>query len=252
MPSILPFFGTRMSTASSGFITTNLVLHYDIGNSASYPGTGTTVTDLTGRGNNGTINNGTYNSGNQGYISFNGSSTTITTGQLSDLIFGTGDFSVSYWAYVTTFASSVGQKTPMLDLRNHYSNAGQTSAPYDEFYGGTRPNNNDYRLWFESTSNLKIATYSSPSSAHLPGVWFNNCYTRTGSTGAYYINGVKYGDLSWSENSSVGTFRFGTSESGAGNYLNGRFAQCAIYKGKGLTQSEVTQNYNILKTRYGL
>jgi hypothetical protein len=54
-------------------LASTLVLDLDAGNSASYAGTGTTWTDLSGKGNHGTlVNSVTYNSANQGYLVFNG------------------------------------------------------------------------------------------------------------------------------------------------------------------------------------
>ena len=50
-----------------------LVLALDAGNTKSYPGSGTTWTDLSGNGNNGTLTNGpTYSSSNGGSIVFDG------------------------------------------------------------------------------------------------------------------------------------------------------------------------------------
>ena len=65
--------------APASLVTTGLVLNLDAGNSASYAGTGTTWTDLSGRGNNGTLVGGvTYNSSNQGSLVFNGNSSGTT------------------------------------------------------------------------------------------------------------------------------------------------------------------------------
>jgi hypothetical protein len=64
-----------MSTVEGGgnIITDGLVLLLDAANSKSYPGTGTTWTDLSRSGNNGTLINGpTFNSGNGGSIVFDG------------------------------------------------------------------------------------------------------------------------------------------------------------------------------------
>ena len=50
-----------------------LVLALDAANTKSYPGSGTTWTDLSGRGNTGTLTNGpTYSSANGGSIVFDG------------------------------------------------------------------------------------------------------------------------------------------------------------------------------------
>ena len=52
---------------SLNIVTSGLVLNLDAGNTASYPGTGTTWTDLSGNGNNGTLVNGVgYNFANGG------------------------------------------------------------------------------------------------------------------------------------------------------------------------------------------
>ena len=58
---------------SPSIVTNGLVLCLDAANSKSYPGSGTTWTDLSGRGNNGTLVNGVgYNSGNLGSLVFDG------------------------------------------------------------------------------------------------------------------------------------------------------------------------------------
>jgi hypothetical protein len=54
-------------------VTDGLVLALDAGNTKSYPGSGTAWTDLSGRGNTGTLVNGpTYSSANGGSIVFDG------------------------------------------------------------------------------------------------------------------------------------------------------------------------------------
>ena len=65
---------------NSRTITDGLVLALDAGNLKSYPGSGTTWTDIIGRGNTGTLTNSppytysspTYSSQNGGSIVFNG------------------------------------------------------------------------------------------------------------------------------------------------------------------------------------
>lgn len=48
---------------SPKIITDGLVLCLDAGNTKSYPGSGTTWTDLSGQGNNGTITGAVYSNG---------------------------------------------------------------------------------------------------------------------------------------------------------------------------------------------
>ena len=69
--------------AASGpnIVEDGLVLALDAGNTKSYPGSGTTWTDLSGKGNNGTLTNGpTFDSGNGGAIFFDGGNDYVTTG----------------------------------------------------------------------------------------------------------------------------------------------------------------------------
>jgi len=73
-----------------------LVLHLDAANPRSYPGTGTTWTDLSGNSRNFTLINGpTFNSTNQGSIDQDGTNDYISRSYNSDLAFnGNTDFSI--------------------------------------------------------------------------------------------------------------------------------------------------------------
>jgi hypothetical protein len=63
----------RTHIATKGIVQSGLVLNLDAGVSASYPGSGTNWTDLSGNGNNGTLVNGVgYNSANNGSFVFDG------------------------------------------------------------------------------------------------------------------------------------------------------------------------------------
>jgi hypothetical protein len=63
----------RTHIATKGIVQSGLVLNLDAGVSSSYPGSGTTWTDLSGNGNTGTLTNGpTYNSANGGSLVFDG------------------------------------------------------------------------------------------------------------------------------------------------------------------------------------
>ena len=61
-------------------VTDGLVLCLDAANKRSYPGTGTTWTDRSANGNNGTLTNGpTFDSANGGSIVFDGTNDYVTT-----------------------------------------------------------------------------------------------------------------------------------------------------------------------------
>ena len=74
-----------MVTQAGGIVTDGLVLNLDAGNPQSYPGSGTTWTDLSGNGNNGTLLNGVgYDSDNGGSLVFDGSNDYVTTPLFGD------------------------------------------------------------------------------------------------------------------------------------------------------------------------
>jgi hypothetical protein len=74
-------------------VTTGLQLYLDAGNASSYPGSGTTWTDLTVNGRNGTLTNGpTYSSDNGGSIVFDGT---------DDYVQCTGSLTVTAATFVT-------------------------------------------------------------------------------------------------------------------------------------------------------
>jgi hypothetical protein len=62
------------SSSGPDIITNGLVLSLDAANRFSYPGSGTTWTDRSGNGNNGTlVSSPTFSGGNGGSLGFNGS-----------------------------------------------------------------------------------------------------------------------------------------------------------------------------------
>jgi len=74
-------------------VTTGLQLYLDAGNASSYPGSGTTWTDLTVNGRNGTLTNGpTYSSADGGSIVFDGT---------NDYVQCTGSLTVTAATFVT-------------------------------------------------------------------------------------------------------------------------------------------------------
>ena len=79
-------------------ITSNLVFELDAANTKSYPGSGTTWTDLV-VGGVGTLTGGpTYSSSNGGSIVCNGSAQWISVAYNANFDFS-GDFSVCLWVY---------------------------------------------------------------------------------------------------------------------------------------------------------
>ncbi|MFN6304330.1 MAG: LamG domain-containing protein, partial [Planctomycetota bacterium] len=107
--------------------------------------------------------------------------------------FGTGDFTVEAWVYVTTFTTTTGFQAI---FSNRNLNSTQTSFDF-----GIR--NSDRYLYFYNR-NTDTSTFSTSG---LSGVntWIHVAIARIGSTITFYINGSSAGTVSVSTNS------FGTS-----------------------------------------
>ena len=222
-------------THSPRIVTDGLVLALDAGNTKSYPGSGTAWTDLSGKGNNGTLTNGpTFDSGNGGSIVFDGTDDVINCGSSDDFAFGTGDFTIEVWCNPDTFGFDRG-------IISISPDGGSASTTWQIRY------NNQNVRW--SYSGSSVITSSSSVSA---GEWTQIVATRSGTALTLYINTVSEGtgtssaNLSDNEILKIGVNRFGD------DHFDGKIPIVRLYKGKALTQQEIQQNYNAHRGRYGI
>jgi len=223
-------------------VTDGLVLNLDAGdiNSYSYPGSGTTWTDLSGQGNNATLTNGpTYSSADGGSIDFDGSNDFVTTSnQLDPAADGLFADSSSSWS-VTSFFNSDTIASGQDAITGKGGGTG-TSATYVTFRDGSDLN-----------VRLRGGTIDTISSISA-NTWYEVTVTWDGSTAKAYMNGV------FETNISVGTaanqsnnFCIGATNDGNSICFNGKVSITLVYD-KALTASEITQNFDALKGRYGL
>lgn len=224
-------------------VTDGLRFCLDAANTKSYPGSGTTWTDISGKNHDGTLTNGpTFSSDNGGCIVFDGSNDHIgMLGTATDL--GINDTSSS-------FSFSVWFKT------------GTTSEKYmfDNFDGSTqdiscRLDGGELELYLRGSSGgiVNAVRYGS----YTLNAWNNAVYNFDSSTSpdifTAYVNGINTGTSTshFSGNFESGSnFRIGMRPAGGGQF-SGRIA-CAMLYNKSLTEAEVKQNYNALKGRFGL
>ena len=231
---------------SPSIVTDGLVLCVDAANTKSYPGSGTTWTDISGKGHNGTLINGpTFNSDNMGGIVFDGSNDAVTLSANSDFDFGTGNFTID------GFANYNSGNFRTLVCSEHY---------YASGYNGNwiiRVTNTN-SLAFASYDGQSNEEYSEFSITNTSNKWFYFAFVREG-TGSneckFYFNGVLVGSMTVSKSlSNAGNegLRIGQDLDGPNNNFLGKISNVKIYKGKGLTATEVLQNYNANKGRFGL
>ena len=234
------YYNQLSKFTTPSIVTSNLVLWYDPSNSVSYPGSGSTITNLASTSLNGTMSNITYTSP---YFSYNGSSSQINVPDNALLEPGSGDWTMEAWVYLS---SSSGSKVVMgkfdpggLSADVSYSIRIQGAGIYAQIGNGSGV--------------VDTALYTLPLNTwtHVTYVWKN---VATNSLEAY-INGVSVGSVSHSFSSILNTtanLYIGSYNGGEySQYMNGRIGITRLYSAA-LTSAEVLQNYNADKSKYGL
>ena len=240
LPSSFGAYNPSRTVANSTIVSSGLVLHLDAGNASSYPGSGTTWTDLSGNGNTGTLTNGpTYSSANGGSIVFDGSNDYVISGPIP--FTGTSTASVSWglWVYPQ---STNGNIMSMSNTNPQGSwNMPPIAADGHKFRG---------KIW--NNNYLYSTTYTL-------NTWYYVVLVFDYSAGAQklYVNGVLQDSqtgISYSSSGSNNYMFLGQSNPGADNtgMFAGNISNFHIYGNKALTAAEVLQNYNALKGRFGL
>jgi len=220
-------------------VTSNLVLWYDPSNSISYPGSGSTITNLASSSLNGTMSNITYTNP---YFSYNGNSQ-INVADNALLEPGSGDWTMEAWVYLS---SSSGSKVVLGKF-----DPGGLSA--DVSYSIRIQGANIYSQIGNGSTVVDTPLYTLPLNTwtHVTYVWKN---VATNSLEAY-INGVSAGSVSHSFSSILNTsanLYIGSYNGGEySQYMIGRIGVTRLYSAA-LTSAQVLQNYNANKSIYGL
>jgi hypothetical protein len=217
-------------------VTNGLVLNLDAGFVPSYPMTGSTWYDLSDNDNDGTLTNGpTFNSGNGGSIVFDGVDDYVNT---TNSVFGAD---VTYNAWVN--------RTSSVNSLNMFM--GKGSLPY---FGIRSSNNIIFSNRIGSTQRSLQTPLTSPDN-----IWyylsFTQVYDGTNTTMIIYINGVLAISATFSgisiTSTSTSIFTIGGRFAGDIYPFNGKVSQVSIYN-RALSASEILQNYNAQKGRFGL
>jgi hypothetical protein len=216
-----------------GIVTNGLVLYLDAGKPDSYDRIGTTWRDISGNGNNGTLTNGpTFNSDNGGSIAFDGNNDYV---QLP----------------TKTYTFSGGVTLEM------WLNPSRVTDQRLIDWGGT---STDLFL-FVTLANTRIGAFvgNNQPASELNGVianqWQQYVFIANGVNHIFYRNGILnrtfsgpgFSDLPTSISRSP---RIATNQ-GAGEALQGNIAITRVYS-RPLSATEILQNYNANKSRFGL
>ena len=219
-------------------VNDGLVLHLDAANVKSYPGSGTTWSDLSGNGNNGTINGATYNSSNNGRFLFDNTNDVVTIPNSASLNPTTG-LTIASWVIFDgdsqDFIFEKGNVNTQFSLFSH-----STDIVFRTFHSGDA----SYHTQNPSKSSVGVVN----------GQWHNIVGSWNGTTKTIYVDGVLRNSVSKSGSlvtttpgASVG--RFGGTTTGY--WFGGSISSVSVYN-KGLSDLEVNQNYQALRGRYGL
>jgi hypothetical protein len=225
-------------------VTDKLVLHLDAGYPASYTGSGTLWKDASRNGNNATLINGpTFDSANGGSIVFDGTDDYIREDTILDTFTSTSDpWSIECW-----FNTDVNPSVFECMIAFNY-NAGNENT----LLLGVRDDSGTCRIaFYYSHSNL--GNYGTVT----VGQWHHLAATHTTGGLKVYLDGTQIASNAGTVNRSLYlcAFLIGAELDSPfqppGNYFDGKISNVKMYN-KGLTASEVQQNFNYHKSRFGL
>ena len=240
----LAWIGTQTNLVAANFdyeniVTDGLVLNLDAGFVGSYPTTASTWYDISGNDKNSTLTNGpTFNSANSGSIVFDGVDDYVLTPSLLNASLNPTE-SVFVWfnpAAAGQIVSELGQAT--INTGYHDSNIEVNSSGIFSF-----------SVWHGSLTNKVV------SSAKSFNNWYHLGFTYSGTTFIAYINGSSIGTTTFTRQPPTslhyGLCSIDGTNMGTSAYGSGKMGNFMFYN-RALSASEVQQNFNAQKGRFGL
>jgi prepilin-type N-terminal cleavage/methylation domain-containing protein len=233
--------GLDKQTFNDPIITNGLVLNLDAGNTASYPGTGTTWTDLSGRGYNVTLFNNPVLS--NGYLQFRSASSQ----------YGTTSFDEGVLKSTNTFGGWT------LDIVFRYISV----APANEAvllgrlgcHGGIYMNTSNILQHAIKTNSCWTGAVERTVNTMTAGTIYHTTMVYNAGTVQHYINGITIGAPSTLNTGLYTISGYGNTFYLAGippgYYTNIDIGVAKVYN-RALGDSEVQQNFNATRTRFGL
>ena len=227
-------------------VTEGLVLALDAANPRSYVSGSTVWRDLTANNYSGSLVNGpTFNSSNGGSIGFDGANDYADLPNIG--VSNLSQFSVSFWA----------KKSSATANSTVYSEGTPASWPGNlfVFYFGTSENSGKCRVYFgypNSSPDQGSVLIGTTNVAN--GNWYYVTYNQTNTSNRkLYVNTIVEATnttniISTATNSYIGT---NNNKGTLAQFGNMNLANLTCYN-RSLSDSEILQNYNALKGRFGL
>jgi len=230
----------------ANIIRNGLVLALDAASKNSYPGTGTTWTDLSGNGYNGTLlgtSIPTYNTANNGSIAFSG-------GAFNASYVSAYSIPAAFWN-AASWTASVWVKFNVVNTGGNSDNSiigqGSVASTNTMLHLGER----QARVQFGMYGNDLSGTIPLTTNTFYNIIWV---YNRASGLKQIYLNSIL-------DTSATGTTYAGTGDNTRiGSYsitsfgalnLNGNLYNIELYN-RVLSATEIAQNYNATKSRFNL
>jgi hypothetical protein len=225
-------------TVVDGVVYNGLQLYLDANNTTSYPGAGTTWFDLSGQGNDVAMQNSgsiSYTSSGGGYFTLasNGYFNRATT---TGVPTGTSAYTMSVWVQWSTGTWPVSGG--MIGIGNSI-----TTNLTNQFR--TVNTNGLVNYWYGN--DLSATSTLSPASQ-----WFNAVAQWDGTTRKIWVNGTQIASAAATGlNVTSSLLQVAAANIGGSEPLQGNIGQALIYN-RALTTAEIQQNYNAVRSRYGV
>ena len=220
----------------------NLVLYYDPSNTASYPGTGTALTNLASSSLNGTTSNISFTSP---YFTYNGSSSQVSVADNASLEPGSGDFTMEAWVNQSVSGNDV--------VLGKFDNGGLS---LDVSYSIRTTGTTFYAQLGSGSGSGSTLFVNSTNHVGTVNTWYQLVYVfKNGGTKTLetFVNGTSIGTV----NHSLASILNSSNPLYIGSYNGGEFSQWFDGKigvvrmyNKALTAEEVLVNYVADKGKY--
>ena len=232
--------GAGKQITTTPIVTNGLVLNLDASRTSSYPGSGTTWTDISGSGNNGTMVNGpVFGTASGGVITFDGVNDYVSLPDSSTL--QPSNITISTWFKLNQYSTS------------YVYGSANACVIRKGMYGYEISVRQDGKLMVFAYSDVNNQNQYLIDSISL-NTWYNVVLTFGNSQMKVYINNALVGTYATSTNSIVyggGGISIGKQGPWDIYYFNGNIGQTMVYN-RALSATEIAQNFDVTKSRFGL
>lgn len=218
-------------------VTNGLVLTLDSADRLSYPGSGTSWFDLSSGGINAT--------GNASYVSYDGAiaGASWTTGTTS--ILNTDTHSIFFMLRLNSTATYPNAHTGSWEKIFSYNAGGSDRTPGVWRYPSSR-----LIHWRYDPGNTGIDFGMNTSATEFAiNTWYHVGVTKNGASALAYVNGVNVTSATVANPKTAGNSTIIVNEYYT-NPLNN--VNCVMVYNRVITATEISQNFNALRSRFGI